>query len=69
MRMSAQEQIKIGICCLAIDLRRMRQQDREVVTGKLRRRFFDIVDPVVVSVIDPDQMDALIATLERFGLV
>jgi len=31
--------------------------------------FLDVVDPVVVRVVDADEMDALIAALEGFGLV
>jgi len=69
MRMSAEQQIEIGMRRLAIDLGRMRQQDRKFVVGELGRSLFDIVEPIVVSVIDTGQMEALIAALEHFGFV
>jgi len=69
MRVPAEQEIEIGVRGLAIDLGRMRQQDRKFFSGYLRRGFFDVIDPIIVSVIDSNQMDALIASLERFGLV
>jgi len=69
MRMPAEQQVEIGMRRLPVDLGRMRQQDRKFAAGKARRGLFDVVGAVVVSIVDPDQMDVLVTAFEGFGLV
>src|SRR5712664_3013359 len=52
VRVSAQQQIKIGMSRLAIDFRCVRQQDGELAIRYLQRSLFDIVDSKVMRVID-----------------
>src|SRR5215831_6437468 len=61
MSMSAEQHIEIGMRSLAIDLGGVREQYRKFVGGDLRHGLLNIVEPVVVGVIDTDQMDALTA--------
>src|SRR4029077_18751176 len=69
VRMSAQQQIKIGMSRLAIDFRCVRQQDGELAMRYLRRSFFDVIDPKVVRVIDSGQIDLLITAHDHRALV
>ena len=69
MGVPAQHQIEFGVCRLAIDLRRVRQQDRKPVIGQLRNRLLDVVDPVIVRVVDADDMDALVAAHQGLGFI
>src|SRR6266404_9545154 len=69
MRVSAQQQFETGMGGLTVDLWRMRQQNREFRTGNLRHCLLNIVHPVVMSIINPYQMNALSAAHERLGLV
>ena len=61
MSMAAQQQAEPGMRRLAVDLRRMRQQDRRLRARHRLDRFFDVVHPIVMSVVDADEVDALSA--------
>ena len=49
---AAQKQIETGMCSLTIDFRCVRQEDREPVFRNFGCRLFDVVDPVIVSIVD-----------------
>ena len=69
MGMTAQHQVKTGMGRLAIDFRRMRQQDRKRAMRDLRRRLFDVVDTVIVRVVDAGKVQDLAVAQHRLGLV
>jgi hypothetical protein len=50
--MPTQKQIEAGMGSLAVNLGRMRQQDRKRMVWNSGRRFFDIVDPVIVGIVN-----------------
>src|ERR1700687_1945303 len=50
--MAAQHQIEIGVGRLAINFRGVRQQNRELTIRYLQRRFFDVVHPIEMRVVD-----------------
>ena len=54
---------------LAVDLRRVRQQDRELATWDRSRRLLDIVDAVEVRIVDPGQMQPGTILLDHVGFV
>ena len=57
MGMAAEQQVEIGVGGLAIDLRRVRQEDGELVVRDLRGRLLDVVHAVVMGVVDAGEMD------------
>src|SRR3954453_16192562 len=61
MRMPAQHHIEMFPRSLLVDFGRMRQQNRKRVLGNLRRGLPDIVGPVEMRVVDPGEIDGLIA--------
>ena len=69
MGVSGEQHIKIGRCSLAIDLRRVRQQDRKRAPRDLRRRFLDVLRSEKVRVIDAGQMNTLISARERVAFI
>ena len=69
VRMPAQHQIEIGVGSLAINLGCVRQQHRKCTLRDLQRSLFDVVDPIKVRVINSRQIDALIATCDRFTFI
>src|SRR6478752_8073279 len=69
VRVSAQQQIKPGMCGLAVDFRCMRQQDRECPVGNRRPRFFDIVHPEIMRIVDSSDEDLLIAASDRLTFI
>ena len=64
MRVSAQQQPEAGKSSPVKDFRRVRKQNRELVPGNLRSCFLDVIRPVVVSIVNAGQIDALIAALD-----
>src|SRR5512132_4360740 len=65
MGMATQQHIEIGVGRLAIDLRRMGKENGKLAVRELRCGLFDIVDAIVVSIVDPRQMNALIPANDR----
>ena len=65
VRMPAEEQAKISIGSLLINLWRMRQQDRELPYRNPRRRLLNIIDAIKVCVINAGEIDLLIAAFNR----
>src|SRR5579872_2361788 len=59
MGMTAQQQIEIGMRGLAIDLRRVRQQDRKLVVRDLGCGLLYVVDPEIVGIVDAGEVDPL----------
>ena len=57
VRMSAQHQGETGVRGLPVDFRSVREQDRDITLGNLRRRFFDIVGAIKMRVVDPREID------------
>ena len=57
MCMSAQHQVKTGVCSLPLDFRSVREQDRDTTVWNISRRFFDVVCAVEMRVIDPREVD------------
>ena len=57
MRVSAQHQIEAGVRRLPVDFRSVREQDRNATMRDLRRRFFDVVGPVEMRVVDPREIN------------
>jgi hypothetical protein len=64
--MAAQQQIETGVRRLAIDLRRVRQEDGEPVVGNIGRCLFDVVDAIIMRIVDAGQVDRF--TVARNGL-
>ena len=54
---------------LAINLRGVGQQNRKGVGRNVGRRLFDVIDPIVMRVVDPGQIDALATEEDRFALI
>ena len=67
--MPAQQQLEPRMRGLPIDFRGMRQQDRKLPGRHARCRLFDIVDPVVVGIVDADEVNVLPAPLDCRRLV
>ena len=67
--MTAQQQTESGVRGVAINLRGVGQQNRKGIGRNVGGCFFDIIDPIVVSVVDTGQIDALATPRERFALV
>ena len=53
------------MCSLAVDLRRVGQENGEPVVWNFGCGFFDIVDRVIVRIVDAGQIDKLIATRDE----
>src|ERR1700693_4728301 len=66
---AAQEQFEVSVRRLAVNLRRMREQDGKFVVRYFGRRILDIVGPVVMGIIDTGEMDTLTVKGDRLGLV
>ena len=69
MRVAAQQEIEIGMDGLAIDFRRVRNENREFVRRHARGCLLDIVHAVEVSIVDAGDVNPLVAALDRHGLV
>ena len=67
--MPAQQQIEPGVGGVAINLRSVGQQNRKSVGRNGGGRFFDIIDPIVMRVVDTGQIDALATPREEFALI
>ena len=61
MGVATQKQIKAGMCSLAVNFRRMRQQNRKRVLWNFGRCLFDVVDPIVVGVVNAGQVNCFAA--------
>ncbi len=53
------------MCSLAVDLRRVGQENGEPVVWNFGCGFFDIVDPVIVRIVDAGQIGKLTATRDE----
>ena len=51
--MATHKQIEAGMCRLAVNFGRMRQQNGKRVVWNFRRCLFDVVDPIIVGIVDP----------------
>ncbi len=69
MGMPAQHQVEAGMRSLPIDLRRVRQQDRERIRRDVDRGFLDVVDSVEMGIVDTGEMDVLAAVPDRLALI
>ena len=69
MGVSGEQHIKICRCRLAIDLRRVRQQDRKRGRRDLCRRFLDVLRSKEVRIINAGQMDKLIPAGESLAFI
>ena len=69
MGMPAQQQVESGVGGVAINLGSVGQQDGKGVDGNVGGRFFDVIDPIIMRVVDTDQIDALATSRERFALI
>src|SRR5512132_683043 len=67
--MATQQHIEIGMGGLAIDFGRMGKENRKLVVRELGRNLFDVVGAIVVSIVDADQMDALIPANDRLHFI
>ena len=65
MGVSAEKQAKVGIGCLLVYLRCVRQQNRKIPAGDSGRRLLNVVDAIKMRVVDTSEVNALIATLNR----
>ena len=54
---SAQHQGETSVRGLPVDLRSVREQDRDITLGNFRRRFFDVVGAIEMRVVDPREVD------------
>src|SRR6516164_10978254 len=59
---SAQHQVESGVSCLAIDLRRVGQEDRDAALWNFRRRFLDVVRAIEMRVVDAREVDRILAS-------
>src|SRR6516162_10820555 len=66
---SAQQQIKVRKGRLPIDLRRVRQQDRELLAWYSGNGLFNVVRTIEMRVIDADKMHALLLALDCFAFI
>lgn len=66
---SAQHEIKIGMGSLAINLRCVRQQDRELTAGYRESGFFDVIHSVEMCIVDSRQIDPLVLTDDCFAFI
>ena len=57
MGVSAQHQGETSVRGLSIDFRSVREQDRDITRGNLRRRFFDVVGAIEMRVVDPREVN------------
>ena len=69
MGVPAEHQIEPGMRGLPIDLRGMRQEDGKFANRDTGSRLFDVVHPVIVSIVDADEMDMIPAPLDYLRLV
>ena len=67
--MPAQQEVESSMRGVAIDLRGVGQQNSERIDGNGAGRFFDVIDPIVVRVVDTGQLDGLATPPERFALI
>ena len=67
--MPTKHQIKSGVGGVAINLRGVGQQNRKGIVGNVGGRFFDVIDPIEMRVVDAGQTDALATPRDRFALV
>src|SRR4051794_37211020 len=69
MSMAAEHQVETRMRRLPIDLRRMRHQDRTFAGWNLGGCLLDVVGTEIMRIVDPGDMDCLIAALNRHGFV
>jgi len=55
--MSAQQQVESGVGGLPINLRGMGQQNSKGIGGNVGGRFFYIIDPIVVRIVDTGPLE------------
>src|ERR1700688_2355300 len=63
MGVPAEEQAKVSIGSLLIDLRCVRQQDRKIPEGDSGRSLLNVIDAIKMRIIDPGWVNALIVPL------
>ena len=61
MCVSTQHQVEPGVSRLAIDLRRVGQKDGNAALWNLRRCFLDVVRTIEMRVVDPREVDRILA--------
>ena len=69
VRMTAQHEVKSGVGCLTIDLRRMGEKDRNTLLRNIRRRPLDIVRAVKMGVVHPGEVNRIRASPDGDALV
>src|SRR6516165_2302965 len=69
VRMSAQHEIKSGVGCLAIDLRRVGEQNRNAFLRNVRRRLLDVVGAVKMGVVHSSKLNRIPTSLDGDTLV
>src|SRR5215469_14182466 len=69
MGVATQQQTEVSMSSLAIDLRSVRQQDREFVVRDRGSSLFNIVNAVVMGIIYAGEIDALVAAHDGLALV
>jgi hypothetical protein len=57
--MPTQQQVKSSVGGVAINLRRVRKENRKSIVRNFCSRLFDVVHPIVMGVIDTGQIDAV----------
>jgi len=58
---SAQHQVESSVCRLAIDLRRVGQEDRDAALWNSCRRFLDVVRAIEMRVVNTREVDRIVA--------
>ena len=69
MCVSTQHQVEPSVSRLAIDLWRVGQKDGNAALWNLRRRFLDVVRTIEMRVVDPREVDRILAPSNRDAFV
>jgi len=67
--MSTQKEIEAGMCGLAVNFGRMRQQYRKPIAWNFGRCLFDVIHPIIVGIVDAGEVDAFITARNWIALV
>ena len=69
MGMPAEQQVELDMGGVAINLGGVGQQNRKGIGGNRGGRFFDIIDPIEVRVVDTGQVDGLATPRDWLALI
>ena len=67
--MATEKDIEAGMCGLAVNFGRMRQQDGESVARNFGCRFLDVIDPIIMRIVDAGEVDRFISARNDLAFV